>query len=58
MTRATVKGRERAAVRRAILAGLDAFGDELEEATLLIGCALAGKPDADEEAVMATAESL
>ncbi|MCZ4098278.1 hypothetical protein [Streptomyces sp. H39-C1] len=50
--------RERAAIRRAALAGLGAAGDDLGDAILLIDRALDDQPDADEDAVAAAAEQL
>ncbi|MFE5969621.1 hypothetical protein [Streptomyces sp. NPDC056463] len=50
--------RERAAVRRAALAGLGAVGDDLDDAVLLIDRALDGQDDADEETVASAAEQL
>ncbi|MFB7280299.1 hypothetical protein ACFCZV_24640 [Streptomyces hydrogenans] len=50
--------RERAAIRRATLAGLGAAGDDLDDAVLLIDRALDGQDDADEETVAAAAEQL
>ncbi|MFI7136559.1 hypothetical protein ACIBQ5_01965 [Streptomyces massasporeus] len=50
--------RERAAIRRAALAGLGAAGDDLADAVLLIDRALLDQPDADEDAVTAAAEQL
>ncbi|MXM62134.1 hypothetical protein GR925_01370 [Streptomyces sp. HUCO-GS316] len=50
--------RERAAIRRAALAGLGAAGEDLDDAVLLIDRALVDQPDADEGAVIAAAEQL
>ncbi|MEU6934318.1 hypothetical protein AB0A05_34815 [Streptomyces sp. NPDC046374] len=50
--------RERAAIRRAALAGLGATGEDLDDAVLLIDRALDGQNDADEETVAAAAEQL
>lgn len=50
--------RERAAIRRAVLAGLGAAGEDLDDAVLLIDRALDGQDDADEETVTAAAEQL
>ncbi|MFH9246673.1 hypothetical protein ACH4LK_14720 [Streptomyces lydicus] len=55
---AQATARERAAIRRAALAGLGATGDDLSDAILLIDRALDDQPDADEEAVAAAAEQL
>ncbi|MFG2022332.1 hypothetical protein [Streptomyces sp. NPDC048825] len=49
---------ERAAIRRAALAGLGATGDDLDDAVLLIDRALGEQPDVDEGAVLAAAEQL
>ncbi|MFI1100274.1 hypothetical protein [Streptomyces melanogenes] len=50
--------RERAAIRRAALAGLGAAGQDLDDAVLLIDRALDDQPDADEAAVTSAAEHL
>ncbi|MEU2558462.1 hypothetical protein ABZ626_03805 [Streptomyces longispororuber] len=50
--------RERAAVRRAVLAGLGASGEDLADAVFLIDRALAEQADADEETVTTAAEQL
>ncbi|MFD9792119.1 hypothetical protein ACFWXK_14335 [Streptomyces sp. NPDC059070] len=50
--------RERAAIRRAALAGLGAAGQDLDDAALLIDRALDDQPDADEAAVASAAEQL
>ncbi len=50
--------RERAAVRRAVLAGLGASGEDLDDAVVLVERVLADQPEADEEAVAAAAEQL
>ncbi|WP_435970208.1 hypothetical protein [Streptomyces sp. Qhu_M48] len=50
--------RERAAIRRAALAGLGAAGEDLDDAVLLIDRALDGQDDADEETVAAAVEQL
>ncbi|GAA3073488.1 hypothetical protein [Streptomyces glomeratus] len=55
---AQAAAKERAAIRRAVLAGLGAAGDDLADAVLLIDRALDDQPDADEEAVAAAAEQL
>ncbi|MFE9559114.1 hypothetical protein ACFYOD_37415 [Streptomyces sp. NPDC006703] len=55
---AQATARERAAIRRAVLTGLGAFGEDLADATLLIDRALAEQADADDEAVMSAAEQL
>ncbi|KOU62119.1 hypothetical protein [Streptomyces sp. IGB124] len=55
---ADAEAREHAAVRRAVLAGLGASGDDLADAVVLIERALADQPEADEAAVTAVAEQL
>lgn len=55
---AEAEARERAAVRRALLAGLGASGEDLADAVALVDRALADQPDADEETVTAAAEQL
>ncbi|MFM9538684.1 hypothetical protein ACKI1I_41030 [Streptomyces turgidiscabies] len=55
---AQAMARERAAIRRAALAGLGAAGDDLDDAVLLVDSALGDQPDADEGAVVAAAEQL
>ncbi|MFJ2774777.1 hypothetical protein [Streptomyces sp. NPDC087300] len=50
--------RERAAIRRAVLARLGASGEDLDDAALLIDRALAEQADADEETTAAAAEQL
>ncbi|WP_314250961.1 hypothetical protein [Streptomyces sp. DSM 40907] len=55
---ADADARERAAVRRAVLAGLGASGEDLADAVVLVERALADQPDADEAAVTAVAEQL
>ncbi|MET9318832.1 hypothetical protein ABZX75_01320 [Streptomyces sp. NPDC003038] len=55
---ADAEARERAAVRRAVLAGLGASGEDLADAVVLVERVLADQPDADEAAVTAVAEQL
>lgn len=55
---ADAEARERAAVRRAVLAGLGASGEDLADAVVLVERALADQPEADEAAVTAVAERL
>lgn len=55
---AEAEARERAAVRRAVLAGLGASGEDLFDAVALVDRSLADQPDADEEAVTAAAQQL
>ncbi|MFE3577929.1 hypothetical protein [Streptomyces vinaceus] len=55
---ADAETRERAAVRRAVLAGLGASGEDLADAVVLIERALIDQPDADEAAVTVIAEQL
>ncbi|MFI9149495.1 hypothetical protein [Streptomyces sp. NPDC053367] len=50
--------RERAAIRRAVLAGLGASGEDLADAVVLVDRALADQPDLDEDTVTAAAEQL
>ncbi|MFI6434469.1 hypothetical protein [Streptomyces sp. NPDC050759] len=50
--------RERAAIRRAALAGLGAAGEDLDDAVLLINRVLGDQPDTDEETVISAAEQL
>ncbi|WP_172387328.1 hypothetical protein [Streptomyces sp. MNP-20] len=50
--------RERAAARRAVLAGLGASGEDLDDAALLIDRVLAEQADVDEETTVAAAEQL
>ncbi|WP_406738551.1 hypothetical protein [Streptomyces sp. NBC_00853] len=55
---ADAETRERAAVRRTVLAGLGASGEDLADAVVLIERVLADQPDADEAAVTVLAEQL
>ncbi|MFE7093319.1 hypothetical protein [Streptomyces erythrochromogenes] len=55
---ADAEAREGAAVRRAVLAGLGASGEDLADAVVLVERALIDQPDADEAAVTAVAEQL
>ncbi|MFF3976938.1 hypothetical protein [Streptomyces sp. NPDC001828] len=50
--------RERAAIRRSVLAELGASGEDLADAELLINRALTDQADADEGTVMSAAEQL
>lgn len=56
LAEAEVRGRS--AVRRAVLAGLGASGEDLVDAVVLVDRVLADQPEADEAAVTAVAEQL